>query len=109
MDDPFGSLDLRNSHYVVNFDAHGCLSKCQQFEKDSVGPESLREGIKKLSVVSVYVDVTGRAFVDPLNNPDLSESFKKTIRESQKSLREFEKKNKWVFSAEPGSFDHEVG
>lgn len=94
MDDRFGSLDLRNSPYVVDFDTHGCLSKCQQFEKNPAVPESLREGVEKLSVVSVDVDVTGRGFVDPLNNPDLSESFKKTIRELHKSLREFEKKNK---------------
>lgn len=78
----------------MDFDAHGCLSKCQQFEKNPVVPESLREGVEKLSVVSVDVDVTGRGFVDSLNNPDLSESFKKTIRELHKSLREFEKKNK---------------
>lgn len=57
-------------------------------------PESLRQGAEKSSVQRVDVDVTGKGFESLLNNPDLPESFKETIREMQKTLREFEKKPK---------------
>lgn len=55
-------------------------------------PESLRQKLKKSSVESVDVKVTGEGFESLLNNPDLPESFKETIREMQKNLREFEEK-----------------
>lgn len=61
---------------------------------ERVVPEELREGVEKSSVESVDVEVTGKGFDALLNDPDLPESFKKTIREMQKSLQEFEKKTK---------------
>ena len=61
-------------------------------DKEKTVPNGLREGIEKSTVESVDVDITGEGFEALLNNPDLPESFKKTIREMQKSLREFEKK-----------------
>jgi hypothetical protein len=62
--------------------------------EQKVVPEGLLQGIEKSTIESVDVDVTGKGFESLLNNPDLPEDFKKTIREMQKSLREFEKKNK---------------
>ena len=56
-------------------------------------PEALRQGLEKSTVKSVEVNVSGKGFEALLDNPDLPENFKATIREMQKSLREFEKKN----------------
>ena len=55
-------------------------------------PAALRQALEKSSVKSVAV--TGTGFDSLLNNPDLPESFKKSIREMQKTLREFEKEEK---------------
>lgn len=61
-------------------------------ESEKALPEGLLEGIRKSSVERVDVEVAGEGFDALLNNPDLPEDFKKTIREMRKTLREFEKK-----------------
>jgi C-terminal processing protease CtpA/Prc len=61
-------------------------------ENGQAVPEELLKGLEKSSVKSVDVEVTGEGFDALLDNPELPESFKQTIREMQKSLREFEKK-----------------
>lgn len=60
-------------------------------ESEKALPEGLLEGIRKSSVERVDVEVAGKGFDALLNNPDLPEDFKQTIREMQKTLREFEK------------------
>lgn len=59
-----------------------------------VVPEGLLQELEKSTVESVDVDVSGQGFDALLNNPDLPDSFKETIRGMQKSLREFEKNKK---------------
>lgn len=61
-------------------------------KSDKVVPEELLRGLEKPTIESVDVDVTGKGFEALLSNPDLPEDFKKTIREMQKTLREFEKR-----------------
>ena len=60
-------------------------------ESEKALPEGLLEGIRKSSVERVDVEVAGKGFDALLDNPDLPEDFKQTIREMQKTLREFEK------------------
>jgi hypothetical protein len=56
-------------------------------------PENLLKGFGQNSIKSVDLDVSGAEIDAILDNPDLPESFKKSIRAMQKTLRDFEKKS----------------
>lgn len=56
-------------------------------------PKNLLEGFGQNSIKSVDLDVSGAGIDAILDNPDLPESFKKSIRAMQKTLQEFEKKS----------------
>lgn len=57
-------------------------------------PHSLLKGFEKGTVESVDLEVNGAGIESVLENPDLPEEFKKSIREMREALREFEKKSK---------------
>ena len=57
-------------------------------------PSALLNGVAKGSVKSVNLNVNGAGIESVLENPDLPENFKESIRAMQKALREFEKKGK---------------
>lgn len=57
-------------------------------------PSDLLDGFEKGSVESVDLEVNGGGIESVLENPDLPEEFKQSIREMQNVLREFKKESK---------------
>lgn len=57
-------------------------------------PEALRREIEESSVERVNLEVSGQGLEPLLNDPDLPENFKETIREMQKTLQDFENRKK---------------
>jgi hypothetical protein len=56
-------------------------------------PSDLLDGFEKGAVESVDLEVNGGGIESVLENPDLPEEFKQSIREMRKALREFKKES----------------
>ena len=59
---------------------------------DKKVPQDLLDDFGKGSIESVDLNVTGGGIESILENPDIPDDFKETIKDMQKRLQEFEKK-----------------